>query len=108
MRNESCHVWVAADLHALQQAAVETRDAPEVWAPVDHPHLAAIVGLWPNATLRTIGTTPPPVRGAHHLHLDAEPALIEQYTLERPRRTVVCPWPDVPPSVSAQSPAAQS
>lgn len=107
MRRHGCITWAGPELDDIEHAARVVADAPEVWAPADHPHLGAIARLWPNATLRTVGTTPPTLHRRHHIHHDGDAADLELLTLDRPRRTVVLPWPE-PASDPAPSPDAPS
>jgi hypothetical protein len=106
MRRVGCHTWAGPELADLQRAAADRPDAPEVWAPSDHPHLRAIASLWPNATLRTVGSQPPAVRRMFAVHEDGDPARLEHRTLDRPKHTVVCPCP--PASASALPPDARA
>jgi hypothetical protein len=108
VRRVGCHTWAGPELADLQQAAATRPDAPEVWCASEHPHLRDIAALWPNATLRTVGSKPPTVRRAFAVHEDGDPARLEHRTLDRPKHTVVCPWsPPARPSASARRPAAQ-
>lgn len=105
MEHRGCHTWTAPDPEDIEQAARVVPDAPEVWTPATNPHLATVRQLWPGATLYTVGTTPPTqALGQWHIHRDVDPNRLDLHTLDRPRRTVVIPWP----CPSASSPDAPS
>lgn len=63
-----------------------------------------MVELWSGSTIHTVGIDGPPLTGPYVVHHEAEPWRLELLTLDRPKNTVVIPWP----CPSALSPVAPS
>lgn len=91
MERRGCHVWCAPHPTDICAAHRQVPQAPEVWVSAAHPELH-LVELWSGSTVHTVGLGDPPLTGPYVIHHDTDQGL-ELLTLDRPRHTVVIPWP---------------
>lgn len=91
MERRGCHVWCGPNPSDICAAHRQAPQSPEVWVAADHPELH-LVELWSGSTVHTVGPGPPPLVGPFVIHHGVGLSL-ELLTLDRPRHTVVIPWP---------------
>lgn len=92
MHRRGCHIWCGPDPSDICAAHRTYPQAPELWVAAGHPELH-LVELWSGSTIHTVGTDGAPLVGPYVIHHGVEAWRLELLTLDRPKHTVVIPWP---------------